>query len=72
MGGTGQRLPYTQAFEIAQEVYETLRPHCARIEIAGSIRRQREDIGDRLWCINVRKPIEFIIFFDLTQKNVTC
>jgi DNA polymerase/3'-5' exonuclease PolX len=46
MSGTGQRLPYAQAFEIAQEACETLRPHCARIEIAGSIRRQGEDIGD--------------------------
>jgi DNA polymerase/3'-5' exonuclease PolX len=58
MGGTsGQRLPFAQAFERAQEIYETLRPHCARIEIAGSIRRQRPDIGDlEMVCIPRQVP----------------
>jgi hypothetical protein len=40
------RLPFAQAFEQAQEAYEALRPYCTRIEIVGSIRRQREFVGD--------------------------
>lgn len=38
--------PYAQALPLAQEVVGKLRPYCHRIEIAGSLRRQRPEVGD--------------------------
>jgi hypothetical protein len=43
---TATRIPLTQAVTIAEEVCTTLRPFCARLEVAGSIRRRRDSIGD--------------------------
>jgi DNA polymerase/3'-5' exonuclease PolX len=40
------RLPLTDATVLAEEVRDLLAPFCARLEIAGSIRRQRDTIGD--------------------------
>jgi DNA polymerase/3'-5' exonuclease PolX len=41
-----ERLPYAQAFHIAQGFVEIIRPYCERVEIAGSLRRKKETIGD--------------------------
>lgn len=41
-----QRYPYEYAYAIAIRVLEELRPFCKRIEIAGSLRRKKKDIGD--------------------------
>lgn len=41
-----KRYPYAKAYEIALKVLEELKPHCIRIEIAGSLRRKKSDIGD--------------------------
>ena len=35
-----------QAEAIADAAVEQLRPHCGRVEIAGSIRRRRPEVGD--------------------------
>ena len=35
-----------QAETIANDTVEQLRPHCERIEIAGSIRRRKPEVGD--------------------------
>lgn len=35
-----------QAEDIAQTLVEQMRPHCERIQIAGSIRRQKPNVGD--------------------------
>jgi DNA polymerase/3'-5' exonuclease PolX len=43
---TGGRIPLAEAETLAREVVELLRPACAKIEIAGSIRRRRPDVGD--------------------------
>jgi len=40
------KLPYDHMLSLALPVVELLRPHCARIEIAGSLRRQKAEIGD--------------------------
>jgi len=37
---------HTDAFRIAKNILETLRPICERIEIAGSIRRQKAEVKD--------------------------
>jgi DNA polymerase/3'-5' exonuclease PolX len=46
MSKSDVRLPLVTASRLADEVAELLRPYCERLEIAGSIRREREDIGD--------------------------
>lgn len=40
------RYPYTEVMPIASHICEALRPYCDRIEIAGSLRRNRPTIGD--------------------------
>jgi len=41
-----QRIPLIQAEHLANQIVERLRPYCTRIEIAGSIRRGKPEIGD--------------------------
>lgn len=58
MGGT-TRWPHAEALAVAEELRGLLEPHCERIEIAGSLRRQKPDVGDiELLC--VPKPAESI------------
>ena len=40
------KTPYHQALAVAEQMVEKLSPYCDRIEIAGSIRRERKMIGD--------------------------
>lgn len=42
----GQRIPLARAEVLAEEVVDLLDASCERIEIAGSIRRRRPDVGD--------------------------
>ena len=47
-----ERFSLIEAKKIAEDILEQLKPHCERIEIAGSIRRNKSDIGDiDLVCI---------------------
>lgn len=47
-----QRIPLREAETLAEECIDLLRPYCERIEIAGSIRRRRPDVGDiEILCI---------------------
>ena len=39
-------MKYSQAKEIAIRVYKALQPWCERIEIAGSVRREKADVHD--------------------------
>jgi len=43
---TKQKIPLYEAEQIAQRVIAVLAPHCERIEIAGSIRRRKPEVGD--------------------------
>jgi DNA polymerase/3'-5' exonuclease PolX len=43
---TGVRVPYSSAIHYAQRVAVILWDSCERIEVAGSLRRQRPDAGD--------------------------
>ncbi len=40
------RWPYAEALAIAEEIKADLEPYCYKIEIAGSLRRKRPDVGD--------------------------
>lgn len=55
------RMFYITAKKIADQVVELLAPHCVRIEIAGSIRRECEIIGDIEICC-IPKPYETGLF----------
>lgn len=46
MSEAAQRLPLAQAQALAQDVVKLLAPYCETIDVAGSIRRERADIGD--------------------------
>jgi DNA polymerase/3'-5' exonuclease PolX len=46
MSNTTNKMPFATAFEIAQTLVSRLCIYCERIEIAGSIRRQKAQIGD--------------------------
>lgn len=50
-----------QAREIAEGVKAELAPHCVRIEIAGSIRRARPEIGD-IEIVAIPEPYETGLF----------
>jgi len=39
-------MDYNSALDIANKVVEQLRPHCERLEIAGSIRRKKPQVKD--------------------------
>jgi DNA polymerase/3'-5' exonuclease PolX len=40
------KIPYSHAFRLANRVKEILTQFCQKIEIAGSVRRQKPEIGD--------------------------
>lgn len=56
-----KRYSYEEAFKIATEVMEELRPFCYRIEIAGSIRRKKADVGD-IEIVAIPKPYSTGLF----------
>ncbi len=49
------RVPFAEAFEIAERIRQQLAPHCERVEIAGSIRRKKSEIGD-IEIVLIAKP----------------
>jgi DNA polymerase/3'-5' exonuclease PolX len=64
-----KRYSLPEAQKIAEEVLEELRPHCERIEIAGSIRRKKSTAGD-VEIVAVAKPYATGIFEDGLAKIV--
>jgi DNA polymerase/3'-5' exonuclease PolX len=54
-------MKYQEALKIAQETVELLRPHCERIEIAGSIRREKPEPND-IEIVAIPKPYEVGLF----------
>jgi len=55
------KIPYKAAKEAVDEVIEQLRPHCIRIEIAGSISRECEFCGD-IEIVAIPKPYDTGLF----------
>ncbi len=58
---SNKKYPYAEAHRIALDVLEQLRPHCIRIEIAGSIRRKKPEVGD-IEIVAIPKPFETGLF----------
>jgi len=65
MSGTSpdRRIPLAQAVAITTQVVETLRPFCQRIQVAGSIRRQRDTICD-VEVVAVPNLVTTVLFED--------
>jgi DNA polymerase (family 10) len=57
MSTNTNRIPLAEAELIADRVIAQLRPHCERIDIAGSIRRRRPTIGD-IEIVCIPKPYD--------------
>ena len=56
-------IPYREAKEIADKLVLILSPHCYRIEIAGSIRREKDIVGD-VEIVCIPKPYQTGLFQD--------
>jgi DNA polymerase/3'-5' exonuclease PolX len=55
----GPRIPLGEALDIAANTLTILRPHCHKVNIAGSVRRGRSAIGDlEIVCLPDRSPLE--------------
>ena len=50
-----------QATAIAERVKAQLTPHCIRVEIAGSVRRRKPDVGD-IEIVAIPKPYDVGLF----------
>ena len=50
-------MEYAQALQIAEKYLSELRPHCDRIEIAGSIRRKKPQVKD-IELVAIPKPYQ--------------
>lgn len=50
-----------KAESIAQKVRAELEPHCARVEIAGSVRRKKPEVGD-IEVVAIPKPYDVGLF----------
>lgn len=55
MSDQSKRYPYAEAYRIALDVLEQLKPHCERVEIAGSVRRKKVEVGD-IEIVAIPKP----------------
>ena len=58
-----KKYSYEQAKPIADAVLELLKPHCIRCEIAGSIRREKNEVGD-IEIVAIPKPYQTGLFQD--------
>lgn len=56
-------IAYIEAKKIADELVAMLHPHCYRIEIAGSIRREKQLVGD-IEIVCIPKPYQTGLFED--------
>jgi DNA polymerase/3'-5' exonuclease PolX len=55
----GPRIPLAEALAICADTVADLRPHCLKIDEAGSVRRRRPTIGDlEIVCLPNRDPLE--------------
>lgn len=54
-------IPFSYAKGLAEKIKQELAPHCERIEIAGSIRRQKDRVKD-IEIVAIPKPFDTGIF----------
>jgi len=63
-------MKYELAKKIADNIIDLLHPLCARVEIAGSIRRKKPEVGDiEIVCIPASKDLsEFKVFCEVVNQ----
>lgn len=70
MSTTTERLPLAEARALAEDVVTLLAPSCTRIEIAGSIRRQKADIGDlEIVCMPKSERVNIGLFEEVYRDT---
>lgn len=57
----GERYSFGQAYSFANRMVDLLRPECERIEVAGSLRRKKRDVGD-VEIVLIPKPLKVGLF----------
>ena len=65
------KVPYEIAIQKARDFIECVRPYCERVEIAGSLRRKKTEVGDiEICCIpNVEARHEYDLFGNLIKST---
>lgn len=58
------RIPLKKAMSLAEKIYDRLLPLCDYITVAGSIRRQRPEIGDIEFVVLPKNLKSFLAFLD--------
>lgn len=70
MSTNPDRIPLPEAQALAASIVELLRPHCERIEAAGSIRREKKDVGDiEIVCIPRPVTLTNLLGETVTRRN---
>jgi len=64
---TKEKISLAQAQRLADEIVQFLKPYCERIEIGGSIRREKAEVGD-IEIVCIPKLIEQHDLFDNVTK----
>lgn len=74
MSANRNRIPLNEATEQANAVVKALEPYCTTIQIAGSIRRQKPDVGDiEIVCLPERQGLvinQQIQLFEAIEKEM--
>jgi len=60
MALNSDRIPLSLARKWADRVAEVLSPHCERVEIAGSVRRGKEEVGDIEIVCMPKRPFDLL------------
>lgn len=65
-----QKIPLAEAKAIADEWVSMLAPYCERVEIAGSIRRQKLEVGDiEIVCKPIMKSVADLFGMVVSQSS---
>jgi DNA polymerase/3'-5' exonuclease PolX len=68
---TGPRFPRAAALAAAKEIASALQPFCAKLIVAGSLRRRKQDVGD-IEVVFIPKFVTVPDPNDLLRNPVTC
>jgi DNA polymerase/3'-5' exonuclease PolX len=67
---TGAKIPYATALASAETLLAALEPYCTRLLIAGSLRRQRPEVGDLELVVSRRVEPEIDMFGEPTGRLI--
>lgn len=64
------KLPFDIAMDKAERFIEQIRPYCERVEVAGSLRRKKAEVGDIEICSVAKYEPTYDLFGDATQYSL--